>query len=104
SSFEEINFGSKLGFLSDDQHGHGDHSQSGVEDFQTMLRTKKLGNAETKAIIKAIKGSTIRAAVMQNPAKNEEVIVLAAADANSLEENLDRAEGLTRPVPDMKYS
>jgi hypothetical protein len=57
SSFAEINFGSKW-FLPNSQGSLGGGSrQSGTGSFRSMLWAKRLGNAETIAIVKTIEDS-----------------------------------------------
>jgi len=105
SSFAEIDFGSKW-FLPNGQRSlRGDSNQSGIEGFQSMLRAEGLGNAESRAIVGTVKDRIIRVAAKQDSAQNKEVIILATIDLNSAEEeNLERAESLTRLVPNKKYS
>jgi hypothetical protein len=86
SSFAEINFGSKW-FLPNSQGNLGGNScQSGTEGSQSMLWAKRLGNAETRAIVKTIEDSMTRVAAKKHSTKNEEVIVLATTGLNSTED------------------
>jgi hypothetical protein len=86
SSFAEINFGSKW-FLPNSQGSlGGDSCQSGMGGFQSMLWAKRLGNAETIAIVKTIKDSMTQVATKEDSTENEEVIVLKTTGLNSPEE------------------
>jgi hypothetical protein len=84
SSFAEINFGSKW-FLPSSQ-GSGDSRQPGTEGFQSMLWAKRLGNAETRAIVRTIENSMTRVAAKKDSTENEDVIVLATTGLNPTEE------------------
>lgn len=86
SSFAEINFGSKW-FLPNSQGSLGGGScRSGTGGFHSMLWAKRLGNAETRAIVKTIEDSMTRVAAKKDLTENEEVIVLATTGLNSTEE------------------
>ena len=85
SSFAEINFGSKW-FLPNSQGSvDGDSRQSGAGNFQSMLWAKRLGNAETRAIVDTIEDSITRVTAKEDPIRNEEVVVLATTGLNSTE-------------------
>jgi hypothetical protein len=85
SSFAEVNFGSKW-FLPNSQSSvGGDSCQSGSGGFQSMFWAKRLGNAETRVIVKTIENSMTRVAAKEDSAENEEVIVLATTGLNSTE-------------------
>jgi hypothetical protein len=83
SSFVEINFGSK--WLLPNSHGRlgGGSCQSGTGGFRSMLWAKRLGNAETIAIVKTIEDSMTRVATEKDSTGDEDVIVLATTGLNS---------------------
>ena len=86
SSFAEINFGSKWFLPSSPGSLGGDSRQSGTGGFQSMLCAKRLGNAETKAIVKTIEDSMTRVTAKKDSTGNEDVIVLATTGLNPTEE------------------
>lgn len=85
-AFAEINSGSKW-FLPNSQGSlGGDSSKSGTGGFQSTLWARRLGNAETRAIVKTIEDSMTQVAAKKDSTENEEVIVLATTGLNSTEE------------------
>jgi hypothetical protein len=86
SSFAEINFGSKW-FLPNSQGSlDGDSCQSGTKGFQSLFWAKRLGNAETRAIVNTIEKSMTQLTAKKDSTGNEEVIVLATTGLSSTEE------------------
>jgi hypothetical protein len=45
--------------------------------FQSMLWAKRLGNAETRAIVKTVENSVTRVVAKKDSTGNEDVVVLA---------------------------
>ena len=96
SNLGEINFASKSAPLP--------AAQPGLLDFQSLLRNKNLGIANTADIIKGIKDSALRVGSVQDPANNRDVMVLAA-DANPANGNSsDLRRRLTKPESGRIYS